>query len=148
MSPHHIITPKSVARGVEETKWPGRLSFHTVQLPPSSLTPRKAPPPPFLVLAGGVHNPASAERLGTYITHLLSLTFASATESPIHINITYILSLSHSPQTPLQTLSPLFPLNIPYHATNFSTKVSKTISVVSPRFTLPEGVPWIKCQLE
>ena len=150
----NIITLKSVARGIKETKWPGRLSFHTVHLPSSPSTPNEAPPPPFLVLADGAHNPASAKTLGDYVTHLLYQTIASTKEGPnyqarrkkpicINLNITYILSLSHSPpKTPLQTLSPLFPLGIP----NFGDiAVSTTISVGLLRFTPPEGMPWIKC---
>jgi len=152
-----IITPESVARGIKDTKWPGRLSFHTVHLPPTSRTPNEPPPPPFLVLADGAHNPASAKTLGAYVTHLISKTFESAKESlihnkgstskPIHVNlnITYILSLSHSPpKTPLQTLSPLFPLGIPLATTDDEISVSTAISVVLPRFTPPEGMPWIK----
>ena len=152
-----IITPESVARGIKETKWPGRLSFHTVRLPPSSSAPDKTSPPPFLVLADGAHNPASAETLGTYITHLLSQTLISTKEIPnyedqpkpicVNLNITYILSLSHSPpKTPLQTLSPLFPLRIPISTTKIGDiEVSVTISVGLLRFTPPEGMPWIKC---
>ena len=154
-----IITPESVAKGIKDTKWPGRLSFHTVHLPPSSSshTPKQVPPSPFLVLADGAHNPASAKTLGAYITHLLSRTFASIQASPkyeqgqkpinINLNITYILSLSHSPpKTPLQTLSPLFPPGIPSSddvGNNIS--VSTTTSVGLLRFSPPEGMPWIKC---
>ena len=150
----NIITLESVAKGIKETKWPGRLSFHTVHLSPSHSTPNEAPPPPFLVLADGAHNPASAKTLGNYITHLLYQTIASTKEDPnyqarrrnpicINLNITYILSLSHSPpKTPLQTLSPLFPLGIPEFG---DITVSTTISVGLLRFTPPEGMPWIKC---
>ena len=64
-----IITPKSMARGIKETYWPRKLSFHTVYLH-ASLTPNKIPPP-FLVSADGAHNPTSAKTLGDYITHLI-----------------------------------------------------------------------------
>ena len=154
-----IITLESVARGIKETKWPGRLSFHTVDLPSSPATPNEAPPPPFLVLADGAHNPASAKTLGDYITHLLHQTIISATttkENPnyqatrpkpfcINFNITYILSLSHSPpKTPFQTLSPLFqPLGSTIEFGDI--EASMTISVGLLRFTPPEGMPWIKC---
>ena len=152
-----IITLESVARGIKETKWPGRLSFHTVHLPSS---PNKAPPPPFLVLADGAHNPASAKTLGDYITHLLHQTILSTTtkDGPnyqsarrrkpicINLNITYILSLSHSPpKTPLQTLSPLFPPPLGSAIEVGDMEVSMTISVGLLRFTPPEGMPWIKC---
>ena len=154
MSLKNIITPESVAKGIKETKWPGRLSFHTVHLSPSPSSPNEAPPPPFLVLTDGAHNPASAKILGDYITHLLYQTIASTKEGPnyqarrkkpirINLNITYILSLSHSPpKTPLKILSPLFPLAIPEFG---DIAVSTTISVSLLRFTPPEGMPWIKC---
>ena len=150
------ITFESVARGIKKTEWPGRLSFHTVHLPPSLNEPQP-PPPPFLVLADGAHNPASAKTLGTYITHLLSQTFLSTQQIPeyaqrpkpicIHVNITYILALSHSPpKTPSQTLSPLIPLRIPISTAGFGhIEVSMTVSVALLRFTPPEGMPWIKC---
>ena len=152
-----IITLESVARGIKETKWPGRLSFHTVHLPLPSSTPNDTPPPPFLVLADGAHNPASAKTLGDYVTHLLHQTIVASTtkEDPnyqaarrkttcINLNITYILSLSHSPpKTPLQTLSPLFPLGSTIEFDGIAT--SMTISVGLLRFTPPEGMPWIKC---
>ena len=57
---------KSVAREIKETKWPGRLSFHTVHLPSSPSSPNEAPLPPFLVLADEAHNPASAVTLGLH----------------------------------------------------------------------------------
>ena len=150
----NIITLESVARGIKETKWPGRLSFHTVHLPSSPSTPNEAPPPPFLVLADGAHNPASAKTLGDYITHLLYRTIVSIKEDPnyqarrnpicLNLNITYILSLSHSPpKTPLQTLSPLFPLGSTIEFGDIAA--SMTISVGLLRFTPPEGMPWIKC---
>ena len=75
-----IITLESVARGIKETKWPGRLSFHTVHLPSSASNPNNGPPSPFLVLADGAHNPASAKTLGDYITHLLHQTILSTTD--------------------------------------------------------------------
>ena len=95
-----IITPESVARGIKETKWPGRLSFHTVHLPTSPSTPNEALPPPLLVLTDGAHNPASVQTLGSYITYLLDRTIVSTIEEGpnyqarrklICINFTYIL---------------------------------------------------------
>ena len=92
-----IITPESVARGIKETKWPGRLSFHTVHLPTSPSTPNEAL---LLVLADGAHNPASVQTLGSYITYLLDRTIVSTIEEGpnyqarrklICINFTYIL---------------------------------------------------------
>jgi len=120
----------------------------------SSSSPNEGPPSPFLVLADGAHNPASAETLGAYITHLLYQTFVSIKEFPRHeerpivnLNITYILSLSHSPpKTSFQTLSLLLPLRIPVSTSEFADiEVSTTISVGLLRFTPPEGMPWIKC---
>ncbi|KAF8156068.1 Mur ligase [Crassisporium funariophilum] len=118
------ITAESIARGVRETEWPGRLSFHRLALEGEQA---------MQVLADGAHNPASAATLGAYITHLLSIPSASK------IHITYILSLSHSPpKTPLQTLTPLLP-------PTSSADVQITTSVALLRFSPPEGMPWVKC---
>lgn len=115
------ISPETVSDGIKSVRWPGRLSFH--KLPTS------------IVLADGAHNAASSATLGAYITHLLSLAGKDKT-----ITITYILSLSHSPpKTPLQTLSPILPPNLP---TNSNLKLKVNVAVL--RFTSPEGMPWVK----
>jgi folylpolyglutamate synthase len=121
------ITPESIATGIKSTRWPGRLSFHTVSL--------GHPTRPLIVLADGAHNPASAATLGSYLTHLLSLAGSDKI-----INITYILALSHSPpKTPLQTLSPILPPSLPQDS---NLKVQVNVAVL--RFTPPEGMPWVK----
>ncbi|KAF9004560.1 Mur ligase [Cyathus striatus] len=51
------ITIESVKQGIKDTKWPGRLSFHTLTLAGSSK--------PTVVLADGAHNPASAATLSS-----------------------------------------------------------------------------------
>ncbi|KAF9461739.1 Mur ligase [Collybia nuda] len=115
------ITPETVSEGIKSVRWPGRLSFH--ELPAS------------VVLADGAHNPASSTTLGAYITHLLSLSEKDKT-----INITYVLSLSHSPpKTPLQTLAPILPPKLP---TNPNITLKVNVAVL--RFTPPEGMPWVK----
>lgn len=63
------ITPQTLVHGIENVKWRGRLSFHTISIhsqPSPTPTPLKASN--LLVLADGAHNPASAETLGAYIT--------------------------------------------------------------------------------
>ncbi|KZT09308.1 FolC bifunctional protein [Laetiporus sulphureus 93-53] len=82
------IAPDSVTRGIKETTWPGRLSFH------------KLPGRQQYVLVDGAHNPASARTLAAYIAQLRPRI------------VTYILALSHSPpKTPAQTLAPLLALS-------------------------------------
>ena len=66
------ITLESVTRGIKETKWPGRLSFHT---PSSPSTPNEVPAYAFLVLADGAHNPASAKTLCEYFTLLIEQSY-------------------------------------------------------------------------
>jgi len=124
---HTRVTPDTIAKGIKSTRWPGRLSFHTISL--------GHPHQPLVVLADGAHNPASSATLGSYLTHLLSL---AGNDKPI--TITYILALSHSPpKTPLQTLSPILPPTLPQ---NSNLKVQVNVAVL--RFTPPEGMPWVK----
>ncbi|KAG6842943.1 hypothetical protein H0H87_009080 [Tephrocybe sp. NHM501043] len=124
------ITPDTVSRGIRSVRWPGRLSFHLVSAKPSRKISQ-----PLVVLADGAHNAASSATLGSYITHLLSLVDVSST-----LNITFILSLSHSPpKTPLQTLAPILPPTLPSQS---SLKINVNVACV--RFTPPEGMPWVK----
>ncbi|KAI0726230.1 Mur ligase [Fomitopsis betulina] len=86
------LTPETVAQGIRNTRWPGRLSWHTF--------PGFAAP----ILVDGAHNAASARTLATYITSL------SRDESPLAL--TFLLALSSSPpKTPSETLAPLLSLN-------------------------------------
>ncbi|KAK7469079.1 folylpolyglutamate synthase [Stygiomarasmius scandens] len=118
------VTQESVIQGIEQTKWPGRLSFHTVD----SSGPEK-----LIVLADGAHNPASSMTLGRYIRDLLRGSHSKA------ITLTYILGLSHSPpKTPLQTLSPLLPPD----AGDEDVRVKVRIAALN--FSPPEGMPWVK----
>ncbi|KZT64619.1 FolC bifunctional protein [Daedalea quercina L-15889] len=85
------LTPEAIALGVRNTRWPGRLSWHSV---PGISAP---------VLVDGAHNAASARTLAAYIASL------SATGRPLAL--TYLLALSSSPsKTPVQTLGPLLSL--------------------------------------
>ncbi|KAF8892325.1 Mur ligase [Gymnopilus junonius] len=141
------ISLDSIAQGIAATRWPGRLSFHTLSFPLQDGQQKK-----LVVLADGAHNPASAETLGAYITHLLSLSqssTASSTPSSLTttVPITYILALSHSPpKTSLQTLSPILPPTLTRSAsTSTSTSdLNVKTSVALLRFTPPDGMPWIK----
>ncbi|KAL4069926.1 Mur ligase [Scleroderma yunnanense] len=123
------ITIETVRTGIENTSWPGRLSFHTLPHPITLASTRD----PLVVLVDGAHNPASAEALASYISSV-----AMHGQSCVQmLHITYILALSHSPpKTPLQTLSPLLSLHSP--------SGSATVSVGVLRFTPPEGMPWVK----
>ncbi|KNZ73025.1 Folylpolyglutamate synthase [Termitomyces sp. J132] len=124
------ISPKTISRGIQSVRWPGRLSFHLLPAKPKHGITR-----PLIVLADGAHNSASSATLGSYITHLLSL---ADVESPV--NLTYILSLSHSPpKTPLQTLTPILPPTLPSQS---SLKIHVRIACL--RFTPPDEMPWVK----
>lgn len=130
------ITPDSVAKGIANVKWRGRLSFHSISISsPGSLSPTQ-----LTILADGAHNPASAKTLGAYITTLLEQT-SKASNAEITIPITYILSLSHSPpKTPLQTLSPILPPSLGIAAAKLKVQPSVALLPFSP----PDGMPWVK----
>jgi folylpolyglutamate synthase len=141
MLPHigSRITPETVARGIQTTKWAGRLSFHTVAVPGTRVNQHSRS---LTILADGAHNPASSATLGNFIKSLLDLrTPQSQSEPPITISITYILALSHSPpKKPSDTLAPLFSSSILGHASNVRVKMN----VALVEFTPPAGMPWIK----
>jgi folylpolyglutamate synthase len=129
------ITLKGIEKGIQDVRWPGRLSFHTWQ--PASPSVGEEP---LIILVDGAHNAASAATLGDYITHLLGLTL----QSPSHgtIEIIYIIALSHSPpKTPLETLSPILPPKFPSHLM-INCKIETKIILLP--FTPPDGMPWVK----
>ena len=139
MLPHDIrtrITSETVSRGISSTKWPGRLSFHTITLPkilPNDTEPIERGQCSLIVLADGAHNPASSETLRRFINQVLG--HRENNSQPI--SLTFVLALSYSPpKTPLQTLSPLLLPPFP------SGKVKITIALVE--FTPPEGMPWVR----
>ncbi|KAK0188163.1 Mur ligase [Armillaria mellea] len=114
------LTAAGIARGIKQTEWPGRLSFHSVDLDGQEMP----------VLVDGAHNRASSECLARYLTQLVSSTEQS-------ITVTYILALSHSPpKTPLETLAPLFSIG--------GARVLFRVAVV--QFLPPEGMPWVKAE--
>ncbi|KAJ7643967.1 Mur ligase [Roridomyces roridus] len=107
------FTNHSIVQGIRNVKWPGRLSFHTLNNP--ALT----------ILADGAHNPASARTLALYLSSLA--------DSSRPLSLTYILALSHSPlKPPKETLTPLLSFEKPVQ-----------IRVALLRFTPPEGMPWV-----
>ncbi|KAI9057469.1 Mur ligase [Trametes sanguinea] len=130
------VSPATVARGILNTRWPGRLSYHTVQLAQSSADRQGSRR--MTVLADGAHNPASATALANYLLDLLQKTPSEPPRRPF--SLTYILALSHSPpKTPAQTLAPLFALRdrIPQGR-------QVRIGAALLRFTPPEGMPWVR----
>lgn len=127
------VTPESVDRGIRETSWPGRLSFHTVSVPLESTHSKRD----LLVLADGAHNPASAQTLSAYLSSLFSSLYATSS-TPREVTITYILALSYSPpKSPTDTLRPLFSLTRPD-----GLALKQRAAVL--RFTPPEGMPWVQ----
>ncbi|KAG6877225.1 hypothetical protein C0993_009331 [Termitomyces sp. T159_Od127] len=124
------ISPETVSKGIRSVRWPGRLSFHLLPAVPTRGITR-----PLIALADGAHNPASSATLGSYITHLLSLV-----DKKTPLNLTYLLSLSHSPpKTPLQTLSPILPPTPP-----LQSSLNINLRVACLRFTPPDEMPWVK----
>ena len=128
------ITLQTIADGIQATRWPGRLSFHTISVPlsdfPSGL--KEA-----IVLVDGAHNPASSQTLGNYLSYLISLP----SPRPKRLQLTYIIALSHSPpKTPVQTISPFLTLSL--KSTVNGPKIASRVALL--RFTPPEGMPWIK----
>lgn len=119
------ITPQTFALGLAKTRWPGRLSFHTL---PNGRS----------ILVDGAHNQGSAQKLADFIaTHLPSLS--TAKNAP---NLTYILGLSHSPpKRPLDTLAPLFSPSL----LSSSTIRAKT-NVAALEFSPPDDMPWVKAE--
>ncbi|KAJ7069664.1 Mur ligase [Mycena amicta] len=112
------FTDKSIAEGIKNARWPGRLSFHKFTPLSSSQV--------VSVLADGAHNPASALTLGAYLGELLA-------PLPRPISLTYILGLSYAPQkSPQDTLSPLFSVQ------------GVEIGAAFVRFSPPEGMPWVR----
>ena len=119
------ITPRTFASGLAKTKWPGRLSFHTL---PNGKS----------ILVDGAHNQGSAQTLADFVATLLPSISASNNV----LNLTYVLGLSNSPpKRPLDTLAPLFspsPLSPP-------TARVKT-NVAALRFSPPDDMPWVKAE--
>ena len=135
------LTPDAISRGICATRWPGRLSYHTISLPPQvkdtsdTATPRASDGTKVLVLADGAHNPAAATAVGAYIASVLD---KSSSDRPLAL--TYILALSHSPpKTPEQTLRPLLAVR-----DALSHKRQVRLGVALLPFTPPLNMPWIK----
>lgn len=77
----HCITPESIKRGIESTRWPGRLDWVEIE--------------GIKLLLDGAHNPASIKELANFLSGLPPA------------DTTFILALS-SPREPLTLLEPLF----------------------------------------
>ena len=131
------ITPETVAQGIRNATWPGRLSFHQVCITDQSTSP---PTKPLTVLIDGAHNPASATALAAFISELLigpkDASARHATTSSI--SLTFVLGLSDSPpKTPVDTLTPLLTLS-------YAPESPVTTNIAVVRFSPPDGMPWVK----
>ncbi|KAF8333395.1 Mur ligase [Amanita rubescens] len=132
--PQSNLTLQSIVDGIRATRWPGRLSFHTISVPPSD---SRSDPKKAIVLVDGAHNPASSQSLGDYLSYLISIL----SPRPKRLQLSYIIALSHSPpKTPAQTLLPFLPLSL--KRTRDSPEIVTKAALL--RFTLPEGMPWIE----
>ncbi|KAM5538637.1 hypothetical protein V8D89_007666 [Ganoderma adspersum] len=134
------LTPDAISRGIRTTRWPGRLSYHTISLPPSvsdnphTGTSQGPGDEQILVLADGAHNPAAATAVGAYISSVLEKSGSGP------LTLTYILALSHSPpKTPEQTLKPLLAVR-----DSLAGKREVRLGVALLPFTPPLNMPWIK----
>ena len=117
------ITVQAIADGVRTVSWPGRLSFHRINIDGKPLT----------ILVDGAHNPASSETLSQFVTDELLDRCRGAER----VTVNYILGLSHSPpKTPKQTLSALLPPRGP-------DGLLLDVNVALLQFTQPEGMPWV-----
>ncbi|KAI1794810.1 Mur ligase [Ganoderma leucocontextum] len=83
------LTPDAISRGIRATRWPGRLSYHTISLPPD-----------ILVLADGAHNPAAATAVGAYIASVLDKDNLARKRKDVRLGVALL------PFTP--------PLNMPW----------------------------------
>ncbi|KIP09717.1 hypothetical protein PHLGIDRAFT_102486 [Phlebiopsis gigantea 11061_1 CR5-6] len=149
-TPHELefplkITAATVSQGIQSTRWPGRLSFHTVT-PPHPTT--SAPDQRLLVLADGAHNAASAATLAAFLDEVLegvTRPLDNENDAPAPrgrtLTLTYLLALSHSPpKTPAQTLTPLLA-----HARDVpDPRVRLVTRVGLLEFSPPEGMPWVR----
>lgn len=125
LSLKQTLSPETVSSGIRSTRWPGRLSYHT--LPSSKLDGLEADTN---VLVDGAHNAASATTLSDYIAHI----YVTQPQAPM----AFIIALSHSPpKTPVETLSSLFAFA---HANGAKPK----IAVAATGFSSVEGMPWVK----
>ncbi|PSR71965.1 hypothetical protein PHLCEN_2v12175 [Hermanssonia centrifuga] len=137
------VTPETILAGIRRTRWPGRLSLHTislpVQLPGNNDISTKTHDA--LILVDGAHNPASSATLSSFINGLVApILSTTATSTRRAITLTYLLGLSHSPpKTPLQTLAPLLSIHP-------QSGVGIKIRIGLLRFTPPEGMPWVKSE--
>ncbi|KAI0755291.1 Mur ligase [Daedaleopsis nitida] len=129
------LSPATIASGIRATRWPGRLSYHTITLPQDPSGPATANPDGsrVLVLADGAHNPASATALAAYLSTMLPSTGSGP------LTLTYVLGLSHSPpKTPEQTLGPLFAIR-----EELSKSRELRLGAALLSFTQPQRMPWI-----
>ncbi|KAI8978843.1 Mur ligase [Trametes punicea] len=131
------VTPATVAHGILNTRWPGRLSYHRLLLPPAPPAGQRSSQST-VVLADGAHNPGSAAALANYLLDILQKALSGSLARPVVL--TYVLALSHSPpKTPAQTLAPLFALN-----ERVLQEGKLRLGAALLRFTPPEGMPWVR----
>lgn len=122
------ITDRAISKGVEATRWRGRLDWIQLSLPASSPTPRQLSGSTIAtsirnttrkILLDGAHNPSSAIHLATYLASV-----------PAHLSPTTLIIALSSPRPPLSILLPLLE----------STGITK---IVTTEFTRPDGMEWI-----
>ncbi|KAI0084782.1 Mur ligase [Irpex rosettiformis] len=151
---HKNITPETIANGVRNTHWPGRLSFHRISLPlplahpvsPQEVINTATVTSRFLVLADGAHNPASSTTLASFINNVLGGRISTPSAATNPITLSYVIALSHSPpKKPKDTLSPLFAVAASLLSTTQESHLYQIrVRVAFLRFTSPDGMPWVR----
>ncbi|KAM0752885.1 FolC bifunctional protein [Meredithblackwellia eburnea MCA 4105] len=138
-----LITPETIAQGIEKTRWPGRLDWIDLSLthlisdrnlatgPPSS--DLKDDGSSMRILVDGAHNPSSAIHLAEYLNSLPD------DETPT----TLIIGLS-APRSPASILSPLLRPTAALSSAGTPVVASRIRKIIAVPFSEPPSMPWIK----
>ncbi|GAA6018280.1 hypothetical protein JCM10207_000789 [Rhodosporidiobolus poonsookiae] len=126
------VDDEAIQRGVEATRWEGRLSWVALPCPlPSPLLPLSplaapcAPPPrprTRRLLLDGAHNPSSASTLSSYLSSL-----------PSSLHPTSLIVALSAPRAPRDVLGPLL-----------SGASGRVTRVVCTAFGAVEGMDWVR----
>ncbi|OBZ69055.1 hypothetical protein A0H81_11061 [Grifola frondosa] len=112
---HERITPYTIARGIQSTRWPGRLSFHTLPFPSPQTRHR---------------------RKKLQFSQMVHTTLRPRLLSPLTLHLFFPPAVARPPTRDLpHTLAPLFALR---------EHTELRLGVALLRFTPPEGMPWVR----
>jgi len=118
------LTPDSIRRGIEATRWRGRADW--IDIPSAAFSDDGDGDAGVKILVDGAHNPSAAAALHSYLTSL----------PPAPTSL--ILALSN-PRDPTAILKPLL------SGTGASRSISEgPIRLYATTFSAVEGMPWVK----